>query len=212
MAHTFLTWVIWNLFLAAVPVATAQAICRTEPRWRARPVLKIGVAVLLLVWLAFLPNTCYLLTEWRHFLARLDSSDLYIRSQLDNRMTLLLMFYTAFYFCYSAMGMLAFALAIRPIACLVRKDGAAAWVWGIPLFLLTSLGVYLGLVLRFNSWDLITRPSTVWAVAASLAARPVLAAFLVLFAGMLWLAYIVTDIWIDGLILRLGRGELNVES
>ena len=200
-----LRWAVWNVFLAGIPVATAWLICRTEPQWRARPVLKIGVGFLLLVWLAFLPNACYLLTEWRHFLVSVDSSDLYLRSQLDHRMTIFLMFYTAFYFCYSAIGVLAFALAIRPIAHLVKKEGGALWIWGIPLFLLTSIGVYLGLILRFNSWELITRPSRIWAEAAALASRPAMASFLLIFAAVLWLAYIVTDIWIDGLALRLRR-------
>jgi uncharacterized membrane protein len=194
--------VAWNLFLAAIPVLLAQVIYRTEPRWRGRVAPSMGVAILLLVWLVFLPNTCYLLTEWRHFLASLDASNLYMRSQSDHRLTLLLMLYTFFFFCYSAAGMLAFALAIRPIARLIRREGSVPWVWGTLLFLLVSMGVYLGLVIRFNSWDLVRFPGRIFADIYFVLQRPVLSAFLVTFAGMLWIAYFAIDIWIDGFVLR----------
>jgi uncharacterized membrane protein len=191
-----------NLFLAAVPVVLAQVICRSEPRWRGRTGASIGIAALLLLWLVFLPNTCYLLTEWRHFLVTLDASNLYLRSQVDHRITLLLMLYTAFFFCYSAVGMLAFALAIRPVDRLVRKDGNVPWVWGTLLFLLVSLGVFLGLVPRFNSWNLATHPARIFTTIGVVFHHPVLSAFLVVFAGMLWLMYVAIDIWIDGFLLR----------
>src|ERR1051325_7098363 len=61
--------VYWNLFLAIIPVPlgylTAWALSkrgekRNLPVWLAFPIA--------LAWLVFLPNICYLLTEWRHLL------------------------------------------------------------------------------------------------------------------------------------------------
>jgi uncharacterized membrane protein len=101
------------------------------------------------------------------------------------------------------MGLLTLVLAIRPIARLMRNRGADLWVWGVPLFLLCSVGVYLGLVLRFNSWEMISRPGDVWAACVSLMGRPVLASFIIAFAAALWILYLVMDIWIDGLAVRL---------
>jgi len=195
--------IAWNVFLAAIPVAAAYLMAAAEGRARKRPLWNIILLAAGLVWLVFLPNTCYLLTEWRHFLMELDQSNLYLQSRLNPSVTLLLMFYTAFYFCYSAVGMLAFALAIRPVAALLRRVGARTWVWGLPLFLLMSVGVYLGLVMRFNSWELLTRPGEIWASVERLALRPRLSAFIVFFGAFLWLAYGVIDIWIDGLLARL---------
>src|SRR4051812_24569935 len=61
---------LWNLALAAIPVPAAYAFAsrvRTAKASRSRlPVA--SAAVLGLVWLVFLPNSCYLMTEWRHFL------------------------------------------------------------------------------------------------------------------------------------------------
>ena len=200
--RNFWAWVIWNTFLAIAPVVLAQVISRMAGQWKRTPTLKILAALLGLGWLALLPNTCYLLTEWRHYLLTLDADNLYLRSRLDSNATLWLMIYTAFYFCYSAVGMLAFALAIRPMAQLLKSRGYTAWIWGIPFFLLMSVGVYLGLILRYNSWDLITRPSEVWNSVLELTRHPLLVRFIVVFGGFLWLAYTAIDIWIDGFIGR----------
>ncbi len=200
-----LTWVAWNTFLAAIPIVLALAFSRLAELREKTALTKFGMVAVALAWLAFLPNTCYLLTEWRHYLYRLDARNLYLQSQLDAGMTLDLMRDTVFYFCYSGIGMLAFALAVRPMARVASKNGVPTWVLGVPLFLLLSVGVYLGLVLRYNSWDLLARPAEVWASIADLAGRPRLTAFIVLFGGFLWLAYLAIDVWIDGLLLRLGR-------
>ncbi|MBI2843369.1 MAG: DUF1361 domain-containing protein [Armatimonadetes bacterium] len=202
-----LYWVTWNLFLASVPVALAYLTSWLAGVARKKPVFRIPVAVLLLAWLAFLPNTCYLLTEWRHFLMTLDAANLYLRSQIDRDVTLKLMLYTAFYFCYSAAGMLALTLAIRPIARLARKDRATLWVYAIPLFLMLSVGVYLGLVLRYNSWDLVVRPHEVMNSVLGIVYRPKLFSFIIAFAGFLALAYAAIDMWIDGFLARVNRGK-----
>ena len=75
-------------------------------------------------------------------------------------------------------------------------------MWGTLLFLLVSLGVFLGLVPRYNSWNLVTHPGQIFSTIGTVFHHPVLSAFLVVFAAMLWLAYLVIDIWIDGFLLR----------
>ena len=202
IASTATGWVVWNLFLAFVPVALAQVIYWMVGRAKEKRPLLLPAAVLGVVWLVFLPNTCYLLTEWRHFLFNLDVRNLYLQSQADSGMRLRLMIYTAFYACYSGVGLLAFALAVRPIARLAKQSGATMWVYGTPLFLLSSVGVYLGLKPRFNSWEFVQRPWEIWASAAGLARNPMLAGLAVAFGGFLWLAYVAIDIWIDGLLSR----------
>jgi uncharacterized membrane protein len=194
-------WVGWNILLALIPVVLAIVIYRLDKRPGGLP-KKLGMVVLGLVWFAFLPNTCYLLTEWRHFLASVDGAGMYLRTNLDSVQTLHLMFRTAFYFVFSGTGMIAFALAIRPMAALARSRSAHWWTLGIPLFVTLSLGIYLGLILRYNSWDLLMRPAEVFASIGALSERPRLSVFIVAFGGFLWLAYFVLDVWIDGLIAR----------
>jgi uncharacterized membrane protein len=69
----------------------------------------------------------------------------------------------------------------------------------------TVSGLYLGLVLRFNSWDMLTRPGEVIASAVAVADRPRLLLALLLFGGFLWAAYEAVEIWIDGFLLRWSR-------
>lgn len=213
-----LTWVSWNIFLALIPVAMAYAVQELIilPGTRGRWLVKTLIFLAGFAWLAFLPNTCYLLTEWRHFLESLGYTEIQNRWQTDSNAALELMLLTFFYLCYSGVGMLTFTLALRPITRLLRRESIAVWICEVPFFLMMSVGVYLGLILRYNSWDLISRPSEVWTTVSELWSRPTVVLFIILFAGFLRLAYEVTDIWIDGLVCRWltirGRQLHNVDE
>ena len=79
----FAKTVAWNAMLATIPVVTAYAVALV-----ARFARKTGCRILLmiplaLVWFVFLPNTCYLLTEWRHFLFIMYVNNLYWRAETD---------------------------------------------------------------------------------------------------------------------------------
>jgi uncharacterized membrane protein len=115
---------------------------------------------------------------------------------------LALMLYSLFYLIYSAIGMLTFTLAIRPIAAIVRLWGGVLWLWALPLFILVAIGVYLGLILRFNSWDLLHRTGEIWAAVVQLVTHPRVFSITLAFAAFLWLAYLTIDTWIDGVLLR----------
>lgn len=184
--------------LAIIPVVTGYAI-RAVHKSKITTALRHSVStVLAAVWFVFLPNTCYLLTEWRHFLMTVDGRNLFLRARVDSSYMIELLFLSLFYFLYSSFGMLMFALAIRPLSRAVVKDRVAIRLWAIPFFSAVSLGVYLGLILRFNSWDLLTRPGMVWNATIELTSRPLLSAFIVGFGMFLWLSYELLDIWIDG--------------
>lgn len=201
-------WVGWNSLLAIIPVALAYLIAwltrRPGKHAGARNLL---LAFLGLCWLAFLPNTCYLLSEWRHFLPSGHFFDLYFswKEEGNKEAIIRLMLITLFFYCYSTFGMLTFALAIRPLVRVVRSKGLPAWLFGIPLFLLVSLGMYLGLMKRLNSWNLLNRPALVWSKVAVLTHNAWDVWFITAFAAFLWLAFLVTDIWIDGFLLRVKK-------
>jgi uncharacterized membrane protein len=197
--------VVWNGFLALVPVALAYSILWISRLKRAVWLRNVVLVVIGVAWLIFLPNTCYLLTEWRHFLYSVDSQNLFLRSQYDKALFLQLCAMGVFYFIYSGFGMITLALAVRPIERLAAKNGAATSFWALPFFVCLSVGVYLGLVLRLNSWDPLQRPWDVWIAVADLGGRPLLTGFIVLFGVFLWVSYEAMDIWIDGLSERWSR-------
>ena len=199
--------VIWNGTLALIPVVAAYAFRNVLDKWPSSARQYTAAATLGVVWFVFLPNTCYLLTEWRHFLTTLDGQNMFLRSGTDKVFFIQLILGSLFYFMYSSFGMVTFALAIRPVERAAIKRGLAVRFWAFPFFAVVSLGVYLGLILRFNSWDLLTNPTIVWQAIVEVGGRPRLAAFILAFGGFLWIAYEILDIWIDGLKLRLASGK-----
>lgn len=197
--------VLWNGMLAVIPVVLAQVVLWLSGMHGSRTIRNLAIAALSLVWFAFLPNTCYLLTEWRHFLFWVDVRDPFTSPRLGGPLLEKIVAMSVFYLLYSGFGILTFALAIRPMKYLASKRGAAVRFWAIPFFTALSIGVYLGLVLRFNTWDLISRPGMVWSALVDLGGRARLLAFILAFGLFLWGAYETTDIWIDGLKERWNR-------
>ena len=194
--------VLWNGMLALIPVVIARVF--TGAFLSNRKSLKyLAAPLLFIIWLAFLPNTCYLITEWRHFLIYLDTNDLFIRSKTDNVLFAELCALWFFYFLYSGFGMLTFALSIRPIEHIASKRHLATWPIAFLFFTLLSLGVYLGLILRFNSWDIVANPQTLWYSLLELGRRPRLILFIIAFGIFLWLSYKALDIWVDGIKQKL---------
>ena len=194
-----------------VPVVLAFAIARGVRRERQATgtVQWLLWGPLALVWLAFLPNSCYLLTEWRHYFETLTKSQLYAQAHTgaDGRVDFFVV--TGFYLLYSGAGLLAFFLAVWPLDRLTRpRLGRLGAVLRPLIFPLCALGVYLGLMRgRFNSWDLVSgsRLADLLATAAQTVQRPALVAALLVFGGVLWLFYAAFDVWMDGLAWRLSR-------
>ncbi len=198
-------WTAWNIILALVPVAAAYfwSYGATWFRFRRRRIAWLLWAPVALIWFAFLPNTCYLLTEWRHFLW--DPQFTHVRNPYAPTRAEMLSVATwaLFYLLYSGVGMLCFALAIRPVARMLRRTHVHPLAVGVPFFFLTSLGVYMGLIERLHSWDIVSRPGPVMRVATHAMTHPRLLQAIIVFAVLLWLMYIGVDIWIDGVAARL---------
>lgn len=207
----FLFHTLWNLGLAIIPVLLGYALGAVGRRaiTGRNPLLWASVVVLGLLWLAFVPNTCYLLTEWRHLLDLVERNHLYTRGKSDPQYLFSIGLFAFFYFCYSGFGVLALTLSIRPVERMLRA-------WRLPflllapfLFLLLSVGVYLGLILRYNSWDLWTRPGVIGRTLVGIPFRPVLSFSILVFALVLWGLYEALDIWVDGVRERLGRIKIR---
>jgi uncharacterized membrane protein len=201
-------WILWNLFLAVVPVVLGAAAAAVGHAMRRRRDgrLWLLLAPLLFLWLIFLPNSCYLFTELRHFMEAISGQDLWFRAHGDRWAMVRLALHAAVGFVYVTAGALTFGLAIRPVRSLAEDAGIPTRLWSPLFFILMALGVYLGLVVRFNSWDLFTRGGEVFRTAFAVAAdRPRLTLAIILFGFFLWATYEVIDIWIDGSIGRWPR-------
>ena len=196
MLKEFVLQTAVNLILAIIPPVLGYGLGRTPPGR-----IRVGTVALGLVWLAFLPNTTYLITEWRHFLFDEPFTTWREGGQFDRSG----MFMTAvagfLYMGYASFGILAFALALRPVERLFRQRGWRLFPWTPILFFLVSLGVYIGLIDRLNSWD-VFHPDRVCFRCLGALSRPRSVLGITGFAVFLWLAYEAVDLWFDGLIER----------
>ncbi len=205
-------WLCWNLFLAIIPVVAGGLFAnglinarRKYGEWRQHPAAWPGLILPALVWFFFLPNTCYLLTEWRHFL--FDAGPVALRQEVAEIpiLKLIVAEQGLFFVTYSALGVLCYALSIRLVAQALRQNRVSLLPLAAPFYLLMSLGVYMGLIVRLNSWDIITRPGYVGSVALHALFSPTLLAIIIAFAFLLWALYEIVDIWLDGVEWRLQR-------
>jgi uncharacterized membrane protein len=140
------TFLVWNLFLAWVPLIAASLAFAL-----ARRGVGILVVVLVVVWLLFFPNAPYMLTDFIHLHQSGPSPLWYVALMLSA-------------FAWTAL-MLGFVSLYLVHAIIGRRAGAAVgWVVVVCVLGLASFGVYLGRFARFNSWDLVTRPHLVLSV------------------------------------------------
>jgi uncharacterized membrane protein len=136
-------YLLWNLVLAWVPFGLSlwlRQLLRTR-HWASWLPLIITV-----IWLGFLPNTFYMLTDYIHLqeVPRVDQ-----------------IYDVAMFTSLIATGVsLGFAsLAIVHVELRRRLPIASAWRVVALILLLTSFAIYVGRDLRWNTWDIITSPA-----------------------------------------------------
>jgi uncharacterized membrane protein len=134
-------WLIWNLFLAWLPYAITtwlnQKPALNGNRWK--------LAGIFLVWLLFIPNSFYILTDLFH---------------LGTQNNVPLWYDLALIISFAWNGLLLGILSVRQMEKTLQPYlGSKHELFFIyPIMWLNALGVYIGRYLRFNSWDIITNP------------------------------------------------------
>lgn len=133
---TFL-FLLWNLFLAWVPYLLTLLLPKLPKRWLAVP--------LLAVWLVFLPNAPYIVTDLMH---------IHYRTGIPLWYDVMMIFSTAW------TGLLLGFISIMDVQSYLEKNWGkrpAAFIIG-GVILLCAFGVYVGRYQRYNTWDLLREP------------------------------------------------------
>ena len=173
----------WNLFLAFIPLVLSIWLFRRSRQ----PSLLWWIG--LVVFLAFLPNAPYVLTDIIHLIYD-------IRQGFSEWVVTLVLVPQYILFILAGFG--AYVLSLINLGYYLNQQHRHRYViWAeLVLHALSALGIYLGRFLRFNSWDLVTRlDSVAGTVVDDLAAkRPALVMFVtfVVVAGLYWLMKQVT--------------------
>ena len=144
----FFVMLTWNLFLAWFPLGVVLVL--RDLRRADGPSLRFGSHWLLgtglAVWLVFLPNAPYIIT------------DLYHIRHVDQP---LLWFDTMTLFVFALTGLLIGLYSILIVHRMLRPMAGNLFTWGMILGsqVLSGFGIYLGRFGRWNSWDVLTNPS-----------------------------------------------------
>jgi uncharacterized membrane protein len=168
-------YLVWNLTLAWTPLLLALLLYAAfRRRHTFAELVAIGAA-----WLVFLPNAPYVLTDFIHLG---DQHRLYDTLVLAS-------------FAFTALA-LGFASLLLVQIVVTRAAGpVAGWSVAVAALFLSSVGMYLGRVDRFNSWDVVRRPRLVaWTLRQRLDdpfANHELLLFVAATGGFLTLAYVV---------------------
>jgi uncharacterized membrane protein len=136
-------FLLWNLFLAVIPYLISYCLTLfpqwVEKRWK--------FIALLVIWLLFIPNSFYILTDLFH---------------LTWAQGVPLWYDLLLIVCFAWNALLFGILSVRQI----EKIVAAVWgycyelLFIFPVMFLNALGVYIGRYMRFNSWDIVSNPLT----------------------------------------------------
>lgn len=132
-------FLLWNLFLGLVPLLFAICVKNFEAKLGA-PLFWLGCGL----WLLFYPNAPYMISDFIH-VNQQESYVLYDALMIFNIAML-----STFYGLYS--------LKIIYDVITIRYHSRLAFAVIIGSVVLAAFGVYLGRVLRLNSWDLFTKP------------------------------------------------------
>jgi uncharacterized membrane protein len=147
-------FLIWNLFLAWIPLGLSMLIYYLYflPRSRMKSFTVICTGAL---WMVFYPNTHYMITDFIH-LRHINFGLLgtgYAMSYI--------VWYDFLMFCLLIFtGVLVGFVSLFIIHRLLRKsyNAVTTWLLVIGILFLSSFGIYLGRFIRWNTWDIMMDP------------------------------------------------------
>ena len=134
-------FLVWNLVLAWIPLVLALVVYDRYRRGASLARLLPALAL----WLLFLPNAPYIVTDFVH-LSRDNPPPLWFDG----------IEISAFAWTGTLLGFVSLYL-VHAVA-KHRFGSAAGWTGVAGVLALVSVGVYLGRFKRWNSWDLIVSP------------------------------------------------------
>ena len=144
-------FLLGNLFLACVPLFFSTAL-RLGNRLRWHWTIMAGLACL---WLLFLPNAPYILTDILHLTRASQAPAWYDLALLLS---------------CAGTGLLVGYLSLNDVEGIVARkfSPVAGWIFALVSLLLSGFAIYLGRFLRWNSWDVLFTPTLVLDIAGAI--------------------------------------------
>ncbi len=146
-------FLLWNLFLAWLPLLFAWFARRSAPKNR------LLALVSAMAWLVFLPNAPYLITDIKHLVRGSNIPILYDVTML---------------FSFALLGLVMGLTSLNWMQEGVQNR-LGVWparIFSIAVITMASFGIYMGRFLRWNSWDVITNPGPIFLEIARIVHHP----------------------------------------
>jgi uncharacterized membrane protein len=173
--HLTFAFLLWNLFLAWIPYLASLCVLVLFQRRRNRMLL-IPAAI----WLVFLPNAPYMVTDLLHLVERLPVPLWYDIGLLTT---------------FALSGLCLTFASLRTMQAVVQKTvgTAGGWLFALAAVGLSGFGIYLGRFMNLNSWDVLTQPDDVASVIAHrmLYPQPQTYGVTLMFAAIVFVFYLV---------------------
>ena len=167
LSYVFL---VWNLFLAFIPWWISNILKRKEK-------LTFIHIPIIAIWLLFLPNAPYILTDLFH---------------LKPRIGLPLWFDLILVLSFALTGMIVFFKSLKDMLKLLTNRLSQLYVTIITpfIFWLVAYGLYLGRYLRFNSWDIV-HPFRLMNASFNILFEKDTIGFTFIFSVFMWFLYVM---------------------
>lgn len=136
-------FLIWNLILSSLSPLLAWWLVR---RVRQYGWLRIQQIILTLVWLSFLPNSFYIITDFIHLRATYEASFLFDIIVL-----------TSFTLNGLIFGYISVFIVHKELVKRMRLRHT--WYIVAGIFAVSSFAIYLGRFTRWNTWDILLKPA-----------------------------------------------------
>ena len=140
-------FLLTNLFLACIPLFLSTAL-RIAHYWKLPSPIQFGVAGL---WLLFLPNAPYILTDILHLTRASHAPAWYDLALLLS---------------CAGTGLLVGYLSLIDVQTIAARRVGQTWSWIFALvsLVLSGFAIYLGRFLRWNSWDVLIDPTRLFGI------------------------------------------------
>jgi len=144
-------FLLTNLFLASVPLVLSTGLRITYHR-RSHWTIKVAIFGL---WLLFLPNAPYILTDILHLTRASHAPAWYDLALLLS---------------CAGTGLLMGYLSLIDVEEIVASNfnSVVGWIFALLSLVLSGFAIYLGRFLRWNSWDVLISPTRLFDIAYGL--------------------------------------------
>ncbi|WP_282143767.1 DUF1361 domain-containing protein [Cellulophaga baltica] len=168
----FFTFLLWNLFLAFLPVVFSKTLRYSQKISTS----KFLSALFIILWLLFIPNSPYIITDLKHV-----DNDYGI--QVFDFLLILI---------FAINGLLMGVISLLDIFHLLTHKYSTKITHFVifSICILGGFGIFLGRFLRFNSWDIISRPDILFYSIFHTLFMKETWMWTLIFGGFMWISFV----------------------